>query len=222
MSEELVGPFSPERYDTGDGVTESIFRNDPPPIITRACRATQGVKKPLPLMRITQVMSFIKKGRWNGGCFEWSGAIQHGGYGLVYIGSQPFRAHRVSFFLYYGIDPGSLVVMHKCDNRRCFNPLHLRLGDRVDNVMDCKAKGRTANRFTGHGTHTHPERYRGERCGASKLTRSQVLRIIDLWKQESLSQKSISRMFGICQQTVSDIIDGRTWKWMTHITKDIS
>ena len=79
------------------------------------------------------------------GCWEWTGAQNQFGYGLVNMwisGRQTtFAPHRLQWMHTHG-DPGEMVVMHKCDNRVCLNPDHLRLGTTADNVRDCVAKGR--------------------------------------------------------------------------------
>ncbi len=39
-----------------------------------------------------------------------------------------------------------LVVMHLCDNPRCIEPSHLKLGTQKDNMTDCMKKGRRRNK----------------------------------------------------------------------------
>lgn len=41
--------------------------------------------------------------------------------------------------------PKDLIVMHKCDNCMCINPLHLKIGTKKENSEDCIKKGRNLN-----------------------------------------------------------------------------
>ena len=51
-------------------------------------------------------------------------------------------AHRVSYKEYVG-DPGTQIVMHKCDTPACVNPDHLVLGSHRENAVDATRKLRT-------------------------------------------------------------------------------
>ena len=77
------------------------------------------------------------------GCIEWQGAFHISGYG--YLRHRPADvqlAHRAAWYLAHGRIPEGMHVMHKCDNKRCVNAEHLRLGTREDNMQDCSSKGR--------------------------------------------------------------------------------
>ena len=51
-------------------------------------------------------------------------------------------AHRMSYQVFKGSIAPGLCVMHRCDNRACFNPEHLEIGTLADNNRDMKRKGR--------------------------------------------------------------------------------
>src|SRR5262245_36354924 len=81
-------------------------------------------------------------------CWEWAGAHEPKGYGVLWFqrghGAKTrsrvkILAHRVSFYLHTGQD-SDLDVLHKCDNKLCVRPDHLYLGTAVENMRDCSVR----------------------------------------------------------------------------------
>lgn len=80
------------------------------------------------------------------GCHEWTGSTNGKGYGVLLIGidgrKRLLLAHRLQFMRYHGKIPDGLVIMHRCDNKRCLNIDHLQAGTQRENLQDMIAKGR--------------------------------------------------------------------------------
>jgi|SoiMethySBSTD1v2_1073268.scaffolds.fasta_scaffold117440_5 DNA invertase Pin-like site-specific DNA recombinase len=90
--------------------------------------------------------------------------------------------------------------MHRCDNRRCCEPSHLRLGTVADNSRDMVEKGRS--RLCGRP---------GERNSYAKLTAEQAQEI----RHRHLAgetQTALAREFGVHSSTVSCMVRGATWR----------
>lgn len=91
------------------------------------------------------------------GCWLWTGAIGSGGYGLFFAKKgKTLRAHRASYEAHVGPVPAELDLDHRCHNRACVNPGHLRPATRRENNSNLlgKTSGRYSSRFTGVSWHT--------------------------------------------------------------------
>lgn len=72
-------------------------------------------------------------------CWLWTGHVTTNGYGVInltYPGDKQrgFRAHRYLFELYHGPIAEGLDIDHKCHNKRCVRPAHLRTTTRKQNL----------------------------------------------------------------------------------------
>lgn len=59
------------------------------------------------------------------GCWEWTAALDGGGYGKLYVQGKYLVAHRLSYEWLVGPIPQGFTIDHLCRNERCVNPEHL-------------------------------------------------------------------------------------------------
>ena len=132
------------------------------------------------------------------GCWNWKGLMRKNGYGSI---GRHGKAHRASFELFFGPIPERMDVCHRCDNRRCVNPEHLFIGTRLDNMRDCKAKGRIAR----------TQRF-GESNPASKLTSNIVLAIREEYRHERGQQRRLAKKYGVTRSTIWLVVHRKKWR----------
>ena len=130
-------------------------------------------------------------------CIEWTGALDTSGYGCKNVSGKTKSVHRLSYAEAYGDIPDGMCVLHKCDNRKCYNPKHLFLGTKADNNRDRKEKGRNAN-TNGDG---HP---------SNKLSADQVREIRRIEKFYGINTV-LGKAFGVHHSTISKIRKGVLW-----------
>lgn len=124
-------------------------------------------------------------------CWVWEASITNSGYGRIReagLGSKTLLAHRVSWEIHYGKIEAGILVLHRCDVRRCVNPRHLFLGTYSDNAQDRQSKGRGADQ-------------KGENNPARKLNDDLVREIRSLRNTGNTYQR-ISNLTGIPRSTV--------------------
>ena len=133
-------------------------------------------------------------------CWIWTGCLLHG-YGIIRARGRNYSAHRLSFELFKGINPGKNFLCHKCDNPSCINPDHLFQGNQHDNMQDAVEKKRMK-----YGSNHY----------LSKLTELDLKEIKELLKI-GFTQKRISEIFKVDPSSISKINSGKTWKNLNKV-----
>jgi hypothetical protein len=129
----------------------------------------------------------------------WEGRTVNTGYGVLSVDSREVLAHRKVMADLHGAEAiRGKIVMHLCDEPRCVNPEHLRIGTQSENILDAVAKGR----FVRTG------RRRGTQCHFAKLTEDQVRAI----RSDERSSRVVAEAYGIDPTNVWQIRTRRTWQ----------
>lgn len=79
-------------------------------------------------------------------CWIWTGALTEG-YGAVHWEGRKRGAHVIAYELTYGPLPAGMVPDHRCRNRACVNPEHLRPATHKQNAEN---KGPQSNNASGY------------------------------------------------------------------------
>ena len=78
-------------------------------------------------------------------CWIWQKSFGSHGYGNIGTGGQRNETvHRVSYEVFNGTIPEKMLVLHSCDNRKCCNPEHLRVGTYKENLTDRDTRSKRA------------------------------------------------------------------------------
>ena len=95
-------------------------------------------------MNSDKLQSIRDRCKWVGDCLVWQGPLTNSGYSHMTYQYKTYYGHRLVYML--TTDNWDLgfydVVRHTCDNPRCLNFNHLRLGTHKDNTQDMIQKGR--------------------------------------------------------------------------------
>lgn len=117
-------------------------------------------------------------------CWPWIGKLHKYGYGLISVGDQWRRAHRVSYELTVGPIPDDSDLDHTCHrpedcpggslcpHRRCVNPAHLRpvtnaenhRADRISSLHRDKTHCPQGHEYTPENTKRIPSRPNARYC----------------------------------------------------------
>ena len=131
-------------------------------------------------------------------CWLWLASVVTAGYGAFWLNNSIQGAHRVVWIIENKceIPVDKPCILHSCNNPRCCNPKHLRIGTHQENMDDMIKDGRQA---------------RGEKNGGHKLTKQQVVEIfLSTDKQCILAKK-----YGVVNSAISNIKSGKKWELLT-------
>lgn len=126
-------------------------------------------------------------------CWYWDGHRYPNGYGQFHIERKPVYAHRFSWEVVHKRSiPVGMCILHTCNNKRCVNPYHLKLGTQAENISDY---------ISEHGYNMRSGKqskfYDGEIWLIKRLSISGISRVI------------ISQMFRCSSSYISNIAAGR-------------
>lgn len=178
-------------YDRPHRISYRIHFGEPKHMIQQTCGNTRCAN-PTHLTQAPDRSDFWSQVDRRGAdeCWPWTGRCHEFGYGLT--GSNA-KAHRISWALANGREPGPLEVCHSCDNPPCVNPSHLWLGTHADNMADMGRKQRAGNRA---------------------LTPEQVQEARRLFKPwcRTNGAGAIARRFGVPAASIHNAVSGRTYR----------
>lgn len=139
-------------------------------------------------------------------CWEWTAYVHPKGYPYFGDGEKNdhVRANRFAYEMYLGPLPKGKKVLHECDNRRCVNPAHLWLGDSRLNMLDCIDKGRNSQ----HRRPTH-----------RSLTDQMAWNARIMFARGEIPMQTLADIYSVDQQTMSNLLRGRTYQKATCITQ---
>lgn len=151
----------------------------------------------IPRKRIPEQERFEKYVKKTAQCWNWTGGINTYGYGCFRGGDQKnHRAHRAAYRLYVGEIPKGKIIMHICDNRKCVNPKHLKVGTHRQNTIDMHQKGRWPDR-------------KGVKHPLAKLKESDIPTIRAIANQKS--HEEIAKLYGVTASTIGSVTRNETW-----------
>ena len=129
------------------------------------------------------------------GCIEWKMSLINSGYGAMRIGAgRRVLAHRAAWIIKYGEIPDGMFVLHNCDNKRCVNVEHLRIGTQKDNMRDAMERGQ------------HP--FANGNPKWIKLNANDLPKVFKL-RAEGWTQQRIADSFGVSRPLISLLLSGK-------------
>lgn len=124
-------------------------------------------------------------------------------YGRFSFNGTKIQAHRAAYLATHGEIPDGLLVLHRCNNPKCINPEHLKIGTQVENMADRSRAGR-------HWLQKNPELSSIHKLNAENaiLTRDVILGIFAM-RREGKTHEAIASSYGCSRASVSYALSGK-------------
>lgn len=82
-------------------------------------------------------------------CWNWTGTMTASGYGLFSVKGAQVRAHRFAWEMLVGEIPDGIEIDHRCMNKRCVNPSHLRHASHKQNAEHLPQRSTNKSGYRG-------------------------------------------------------------------------
>lgn len=138
------------------------------------------------------------------GCWEWQKGKESRGYGVISFGRKTYKAHRMTYEHFVGPIPVGMFILHKCDNRSCVNPDHLRPGTHKENMAEMAERGGAKAGLLKRSNQSYA---RGETIAKSVLTEDAVRQI-----RTCSEPYKFGASIGVHKATICHVLARRTWK----------
>ena len=123
------------------------------------------------------------------GCKIWDMCCNDTGYPVVKLGKILKRVHREIYYLANPYADRNLIVTHDCDNPKCVNIAHLRLGTPKSNRDECVGRGRS-------------------RWGVLGMQAAREIRAL----ASCVTVRELCRRYGVWHMSIRNVIYGKTYK----------
>ncbi len=173
---------------------------------------TQIVRWPSVSLLPAIINRFWSKVEKSEGCWIWTSGKFDDGYGKFTIkGVKTWRAHRLAWFIEFGVISENLCVLHKCDNPPCCRPSHLFTGTNLENTQDASSKGRLSH-GDSHWTHKSPELVlKRANHPLAKFSEGDISEIRRKINCREISQANLARQLGVWRSTIWAIVHHVRW-----------
>lgn len=136
-------------------------------------------------------------------CWPWLAGTNQDGYGQIGIRRNGrwriLKAHRLAWMIAANKQiPVGKYILHFCDNPRCCNPRHLRLGTQKENMQDASRRNRIRCGMPNNV---------GVKNGAAKLNDADVRAI----RAQDGPLRPIAEQYGVTVSLVCMIRKRRVW-----------